>query len=129
MTIPPPDVAEVYGTTRFVGFHRWPDADAATQGRRGYLADVHRHTFVASASLAVDHDDRAVEFHDITEELDTWVTLQPHDTEAGGVELGAQSCEMVAAQVAAHLDGCWRGQVRSVEVSEDSEHGAVLRWA
>lgn len=132
-----PTSSEVYASTSFVGFHRWPDADAHTDGRRAYLADVHRHTFTVTAHVAVDHDDRAVEFHDLTDTLEQWVTRQPvavvasptgPDQFPGGHDLGGQSCEMLAMSVAEHLHHRWPDAVRSVAVAEDNEVGAVLRW-
>lgn len=98
------------------GFHRWPGAT----GRRAYLADRHRHLFHLEVEVAVGHDDRDVEFHDLQDLVRDWWGDGPR-------ELGAHSCEQIARDLAAHLTG--QGiTVTRVTVSEDAESGATLRF-
>ena len=105
----------VWTTVSVPGFHRWPDATDA----RSYLADRHRHLFRITAHVAVAHDDRDVEFHDLQDLIRAWwgpVTR----------ECGASSCEDLARQVRNHLKEDHRLDVVSVEVSEDGESGATV---
>src|SRR5271154_4210242 len=48
----------VYCTTRFIGFHCWPDAPESVM----YLRDLHRHEFHVKVIVKVNHNDRDVEF-------------------------------------------------------------------
>jgi hypothetical protein len=103
--------ATVIATYRAAGFHRWPDASPA----RRYLADRHRHLFHVRAELAVEHDDREVEIHDL---------IDACRAEFDGGELGPQSCETIARRVLAAVLARWPGRAAMVEVLEDGEAGA-----
>lgn len=113
------DTAEVFGTVKLVGFHRWPEAS----GVRGYLADRHRHEFHITPHVAVGHHNRDVEFHDLRELVAGWWT------ETGGPERGRQSCEDMALSLAEHLTERHGLTVSRVVVSEDGYDGAVLTFA
>lgn len=99
-----------------VGFHRWPDA-AEVLPERAYLADRHRHLFYFTAEVEVDHHDREIEFHDLLDYL-----------QANGPsgELGSQSCEDLAHDVAYMIEGRHPGRRRRVSVFEDNECGATI---
>jgi hypothetical protein len=56
--------------TQFFALHRWKEAE----GRRAYLREPHGHPFTMKLELEVDHSDRAVEFHDVRECLDAWIS-------------------------------------------------------
>lgn len=108
------------------GIHYWPDAPKS----RGYLAEPHRHLFVARATVAVDHHDRAVEFHDLGDDLHSALAGQTGRLVMGrhGTSLhdfGAQSCEMLATGIAGVLLGHGYSVV-SVSVSEDDEFTATV---
>jgi hypothetical protein len=104
----------VWAEARLPGFHCWPEAPA----HRSYLAVRHRHLFHVRADVAVMHDNRDVEFHD----LRGWITAWWGE---GDRECGTMSCEQVARELATYLDGL-AVPVLSVAVSEDGEAGAVL---
>lgn len=104
----------VWAAARLPGFHCWPSAPP----HRAYLRDRHRHLFHVRAAVAVRHDDRDTEFHDLMDLVRQW--WGPGDRECG-----AASCEALARDLAAFLGS--RGlAVAEVEVSEDGEAGAVF---
>lgn len=107
----------VWAAVRVPGFHRWPGAT----GRRAYLAERHRHLFHIRVEVAVAHDDRDVEFHDLQDEIRGWWGYGPR-------ECGTDSCEALARQLGEHLAATGMRVVR-VDVAEDGENGAVVRFA
>lgn len=111
----------VWVTHSFVGFHRW----AGATGTRGYLAHRHRHLFMVRAEVAVHHDDRDVEFHDLLDTV-TACCAGLGDTGPSGRELGSMSCEMVAHAVFDAIEKTWPGRATRVEISEDGEVGATV---
>src|SRR5690606_31490427 len=96
------------------GFHRWPDATSD----RSYLAHRHRHLFHLSAEVAVHHDDRDIEFHNLQAAIREWWG-------PGERELGHASCETLARQLAAHLEQALGCTVTTVTVSEHGESWAT----
>jgi hypothetical protein len=74
--------------------------------------------FHVKATAAVSHDDRDIEFHDLSDMIRTWWG-------PGARECGSASCESLARELAGYL-GDQGVVVASVEVSEDGESGAVL---
>jgi len=98
------------------GFHYWSDAP----DNRDYLRDRHRHLFHLMAEVEVTHDDRDVEFHDLQDAIRAWWGPD-------ALDLGPTSCESIARSLAGHLAGLGM-RVVSVEVAEDGENGATLRF-
>lgn len=115
MPLPTPETT-VWASVTAPGFHHWPDATP----HRAYLADHHRHLFHLHARVRVTHEDRQVEFHDLSDTLRTWWGPHPRDC-------GTASCETLARALAAHLDQLGMS-VHTVTVSEDGEHGATLTY-
>lgn len=103
---------KIWVTHREPGFHNWPDAP---EGRE-YLAADHRHLFGFRVEMAVAHDNREVEFHDL---IDHVAELAPAVILAGG------SCEMMAQRMGDELVGAYDRQVE-VTVDEDGEAGATI---
>ena len=93
------------------GWHHYPDAPM----ERAYLAYLHRHLFHVEASIEVLHDDREIEFHDF---LDFCRAAFPTG------RLGAQSCEMLARDLANKITLQWSDRRVIVSVFEDGEVGA-----
>jgi hypothetical protein len=104
----------VWAKARLPGFHCWPGAPS----HRAYLAGRHRHLFHIHAEVAVTHDERDIEFHDLRSYITNW--WGPGDRECG-----TDSCETLARDLARYLDIAGVPVV-FVEVSEDGESGAVL---
>ena len=105
----------VFCRTRFVGYHRWTSAPKELK----YLRDYHRHQFHVELEVLVDHADRAVEFIQLKQLLDSYLFI--HWCE----ERFEDSCEMIAKAIRdeftkhAYL-------VYYVEVSEDGENGGRI---
>ena len=101
----------VFATTRFEGFHRWPQAPDEV----GFLRDRHRHIFHVRAEKTVTHDDRDVEFILLKRAVEAEIkTLSDEE------DMEAWSCERWATELLQRL------QLDKVEVSEDGENGAVV---
>lgn len=97
------------------GYHRWPDAPPP----RNYLEARHRHRFGMSVTIPVDHDDRAVEFHDL---LDFAAALFP-----AGTDFGTRSCEAIAAEIAGHVLERFPPAWVAVTVNEDGYVAGTVR--
>lgn len=110
---------EVWATVQVPGFHRWPDAP----DYRAYLRDRHRHLFHVRVAVSVSQYSREVEFHDLQDEMLRHLGALSD----GGVDFGIWSCETIARALGRSLrsDGL---AVSQVEVSEDGENGAIVRF-
>lgn len=95
------------------GLHCWP----AAPKHRAYLRSSHHHVFSVVATMPVTHGDRDVELHDMREVVGLALTRLFPDG-----ELGARSCEHVAARLLDELPG-----LSEVTVSEDEFHWATAR--
>jgi hypothetical protein len=115
----------IWATITVPGTHYWPDAH---EGRE-YLAQEHRHLFHVRAEVAVGHDDRDIEFHDLAELLANEARSLAYGSEGGLYSFGSRSCEMLARQLFDWLrdTGGPSLSVVSVEWSEDGEFGAIVR--
>lgn len=104
------------------GLHHWPDAP----DRRAYLRHPHRHLFGLAATVVVEHEDRAVEWHDLADLMTrcvaTYGTPYPETTLW---DFGAQSCEALATHLAHDLTYHHGLTVLAVGVDEDGEHTAT----
>lgn len=104
------------------GLHHWPGAP----DRRDYLRHPHRHLFGVAATVAVDHGNREVEFHDLADDVRRILTnlSAPPDPDRLVVDFEARSCETLAQQVAYALTE--HGYtVTTVAVDEDGESTAT----
>jgi len=99
------------------GLHCWPDAPDPV----AFLRDPHRHTFWIRARLAVTHYNRDVEFFEFAALVRATLEDQYPDLPLGLIDFGTSSCEMIAAFLVEELD------LEECAVSEDQEHGAVVR--
>ena len=109
-----PDSMTAVVRFRRVGFHRWPQAT----GRRAYLASPHRHLFFVQVAIAVTHDHREIEFHDL---LDQCLALWPDNQ-----DLKDLSCESMARELVSSLVLVYGDRPMCVSVFEDDEVGAVI---
>lgn len=105
--------SSIFVTTTFVGFHRWLNAPDQVS----FLRNFHRHIFHVRVEFPVTHDDRDLEFFIVKTKLDQYIATVIRRDDAG-------SCETIAQTI---FDGFWMGAIRPtlVEVSEDSENGAI----
>lgn len=120
-----PDIiyqSTVWAQFEFIGFHRWPDAREVLP-ERGYLADLHRHKFFVRVETSVDYPDREVEFHDLRDNAEAFVTLEV----AGRNWTPEMSCEAMAAAILKWFTKAYsQRNFYSVTVSEDNENGATV---
>lgn len=104
----------VWTVVKLPGFHRW----ALAPDHRAYLRDRHRHLFHVRVEVAVSHDDRDVEFHDLQDEIRRWWGSGTTDHEG-------RSCEQIARRLGAVLQMAGIKVIRVI-VSEDGESGATV---
>lgn len=97
-------------------FHHWPGAE----GKRAYLGQRHRHMMHVEVSLAVFHNDRDVEFHDLR---DFCLAHMP----AG--EWGSTSCETAAIDLAKDIRKRWPDRAIAIGVFEDGECGGFVSYS
>ena len=109
------------------GIHKYPAAltdPALATGDEydvSFLGYPHRHIFHFQVWISVTHSDRDVEFIQFKrwlEKLYTEKTLQ----------LNYRSCEMIAEDLYAQINARYPGREVWIEVSEDGENGAILKW-
>ena len=109
------------------GIHKYPAAltdPALATGDEydvSFLGYPHRHIFHFQVWISVKHSDRDVEFIQFKrwlEKLYTEKTLQ----------LNYRSCEMIAEDLYAQINARYPGREVWIEVSEDGENGAILKW-
>ena len=105
----------VFVTTRVEGFHYWESAPKEVE----FLRHPHRHEFHIRAEFEVSHTDRDIEFILAKRVVETYFNENPIK--------GKVSCEDIGISLGAFLSEK-DFPVRSVEVSEDGENGAVIRW-
>lgn len=105
------------------GLHYWPEP---VEGRE-YLGEPHRHLFHVRAEVAVTHDERDVEFHDLGVIMrDAIDTYGPQSN--GLHHFGPASCETLARKLFTDLEEL-NLNVVAVRWSEDAEFSATIRKA
>lgn len=129
-----PKRRQVFCRTAFDGLHCWPDAPPET----GFLRYPHRHMFGVEVTVDVTHSDRDVEFLALVKIVDDIILLlkgEPWECDGGDGYISKDldddilhwSCERWAEEIGTVLLG--RGyDVYTVQVVEDSQNGAVIRW-
>ncbi len=116
---------QIYIQTQFVGYHRWDDAPEEV----AFLRNIHRHIFHVKVSVPVKHNNRDIEFFMLKQLIDDFIENHiVHPALAGDGNMG--SCEMIGEQIAIYTHKHYQfkyNDIVSVEVSEDSENGAIIR--
>ncbi len=100
----------VWIRTTFEGFHRWKDAPEDVK----FLRDFHRHIFEVELGVAVNNDDREIEFFQFKRKVDMYINTHYKN------EYFDLSCEMVARKLLNFFHADF------VKVSEDGENGATV---
>jgi hypothetical protein len=107
----------IWVTFQKEGIHCYPEAPKGVE----FLKHPHRHMFHFNVKIEVTHNDRDIEFILFKRELvDAF--------ESGVLKLDHKSCEMMAEDLIAYLDRNYPGRDIVVNVSEDGENGAELKW-
>ena len=103
----------VFCSFEFEAFHQW----VAAPDLVAFLRSPHRHMFHVRAEMAVQHNDRDIEFITLRGELVRAVKAKLVDAKA---VVGTWSCEQWAQWMVDTF------ALNRVEVSEDGENGAVV---
>jgi len=109
------------------GIHKYPAAltDPALATGDDYdvsfLGYPHRHIFEFQVWISVTHNDRDIEFIQFKRWLEK---LYDEKT----LQLNYRSCEMIAEDLYLTINTRYPGREVWIEVSEDGENGAILKW-
>lgn len=109
------------------GIHKYPaaltDPNLATgdQYDVSFLGYPHRHIFYFQVWISVTHNDRDIEFIQFKRWLEN---LYGNDV----IKLDYKSCEMIAEDLYAQISAKYPNRSVWIEVSEDGENGALLKW-
>lgn len=118
----------VWITFKREGFHLYPGADTDPSLATGgwddvsYLGVRHRHLFGVRVQLEVFHNERDVEFH----QLSRWCQKQYSD---GSLEFNGKSCETIAEELGEAIRAKYSGRALIISVDEDGECGSTLEWS
>ena len=117
----------IWATFRKEGIHMYPAAATDPKLATGdeydvsFLGTPHRHIFHFKVYIAVTHDDRDIEFI----QFKRWLEKCYND---GTLELNHKSCEMIARELNATISARYPGRETWIDVSEDGENGAFLKF-
>lgn len=109
------------------GIHRYPAALTDPKLATGdeydvsFLGHPHRHIFHFQVWISVTHDDRDIEFI----QFKRWIQNLYGDNI---IQLDYKSCEMIANELYAQISARYPGRNVWIEVSEDGENGALVKW-
>ena len=109
------------------GVHFYPGADTDPKLATGDWDDVsflgykHRHIFHFKVWIEVFHDDRDIEFIQFKRWLEN---LYKEDV----VQLDYKSCEMIADELAEHIQAMYPLRWIKISVAEDNENGCEMEY-
>jgi hypothetical protein len=122
------ELSMIWVTFRKEGIHMYPAAATDPKLATGdeydvsFLGTPHRHIFHFKVYIAVTHDDRDIEFI----QFKRWLEKCYSD---GTLELNHKSCEMIARELNATISARYPGRETWIDVSEDGENGAFLKFS
>ena len=96
------------------GYHFWKNAP----DRLAFLKSRHRHDFVITARIAVNHDDRDLEIIETEAAIHDYL-FERYGHDSMHIDIGGMSCEMLAKEIAEQFGA------QEVAVQEDGQGGAV----
>ncbi len=117
----------IWVTFRKEGIHKYPaaltDPNLATGDEYdvSFLGYPHRHIFHFRVWIGVEHSDRAIEFIQFKRWLENLYNQ-------GTLQLDYKSCEMMAEDLYAQISAKYPGREVWIEVSEDGENGALIKF-
>jgi hypothetical protein len=118
---------KIWVTFQKEGMHRYPAAATDPALATGdeydvsFLANPHRHIFHFRVWIDVVHNDRDIEFI----QFKRWLENLYKD---GTLQLDYKSCEMMADDLYIQIAGRYPSRVVWIEVSEDGENGALIKY-
>ena len=117
----------IWVTFQKEGIHKYPAALTDPKLKTGdeydvsYLGHPHRHMFHFRVMIAVNHNDRDIEFI----QFKRWLTKL---YEGSILQLDFKSCEMIAEDLYIQIAKKYPGRTVVIEVSEDNENGCKIKW-
>jgi hypothetical protein len=118
---------KIWVTFRKEGIHCYPAAATDPALATGdeydvsFLGTPHRHIFHFRVWIDVLHNDRDIEFI----QFKRWLENLYKD---GILQLDHKSCEMMADDLYAEIAGRYPDRAVWIEVAEDGENGALIRY-
>ena len=118
---------KIWVTFQKEGIHCYPAAATDPALKTGdeydvsFLGTPHRHIFHFRVWISVVHNDRDIEFI----QFKRWLQKL---YESGTVQLDYKSCEMMADDLYLQIAGRYPGRSVWIEVSEDGENGALIKY-
>jgi hypothetical protein len=120
---------KIWVTFQKEGIHCYPaaatDPTLATGDRFdvSFLATPHRHIFHFRVWIDVLHNDRDIEFIQFKRWLEGL-----YSGPSSVLQLDYKSCEMISDDLYVQIAGRYPGRAVWIEVSEDGENGALIRY-
>ena len=117
----------IWVTFQKEGIHFYPAAATDPALKTGdeydvsFLGTPHRHIFHFRVWIDVVHNDRDIEFI----QFKRWVQKL---YESGTVQLDYKSCEMMSDDLYLQIAARYPGRSVWIEVSEDGENGALIKY-
>ena len=118
---------KIWVTFRKEGIHCYPAAATDPALKTGdeydvsFLGSPHRHIFHFRVWIDVLHNDRDIEFI----QFKRWLENLYKD---GILQLDHKSCEMMADDLYAEIAGRYPDRAVWIEVAEDGENGALIKY-
>ena len=118
---------KIWATFRKEGIHCYPAAATDPSLATGdeydvsFLGTPHRHIFHFRVWIDVLHNDRDIEFI----QFKRWLENLYKD---GILQLDYKSCEMMADDLYAEIAGRYPDRAIWIEVAEDGENGALIKY-
>ena len=115
---------QIWITWQKEGIHKYPAA--ATDPNLAdvsFLANPHRHIFHFRVWIDVFHNDRDLEFI----QFKRWCESL-YNSDNSVLSLDHKSCEMMADDLYIQIADRYPGRVVHIEVSEDGENGALIKY-
>ena len=115
---------QIWITFRKEGIHKYPAAltDPALADVQ-FLGYPHRHMFHFRVWIDVFHNDRDLEFI----QFKRWCESL-YNSDNSVLSLDHKSCEMIADDLYIQIASRYPGRVVHIEVAEDGENGALIRY-
>ena len=115
---------QIWITWQKEGIHKYPAAltDPALADVQ-FLGYPHRHIFHFRVWIDVFHNDRDLEFI----QFKRWCESL-YNSDNSVLSLDYKSCEMMADDLYIQIASRYPGRVVHIEVSEDGENGALIRY-
>jgi hypothetical protein len=117
----------IWVTFQKEGIHCYPAAATDPALKTGdeydvsFLGTPHRHIFHFRVWIDVVHNDRDIEFI----QFKRWLQKLYQD---GTIQLDYKSCEMMSDDLYLQIAGRYPGRSVWIEVSEDGENGALIKY-